>query len=133
MPRPLVATIDLSALQSNLALARKAKPTSKIWAVVKANAYGHGLASALKGFADADGLSLLEWDAAIQLRESGWTKPILMLEGAFDATDLKIADQHRLQVVVHQDQQLTMLKDAALSSFLSLLKFAKLIIKNPKI
>lgn len=113
MPRPLVATIDLSALQSNLALARKAKPSSKIWAVVKANAYGHGLESALQGFADADGLSLLEWDAAIRLRESGWTKPILMLEGAFDAADLKIADHHQLQIVVHHDLQLTMLKDAA--------------------
>ena len=116
MPRPLVATIDITALQTNLALARRAMPTSKIWAVVKANAYGHGLASALKGFADADGLSLLEWDAAIQLREAGWAKPILMLEGAFDATDLQIADQHRLQIVVHQDQQIAMLKDAALSS-----------------
>ncbi len=113
MPRPLVATIDLSALQSNLALARKAKPTSKIWAVVKANAYGHGLESALQGFVDADGLSLLEWDAAIRLRESGWTKPILMLEGAFDAADLKIADHHRLQIVIHHDLQLSMLKDAA--------------------
>ena len=119
MPRPLVATIDIIALQSNLALARRAMPSSKIWAVVKANAYGHGLASALKGFADADGLSLLEWDVAIQLRESGWTKPILMLEGAFDATDLQIADQHRLQIVVYQDQQIAMLKDAALSSTLS--------------
>ena len=119
MPRPLVATIDIIALQSNLALARSAMPSSKIWAVVKANAYGHGLASALKGFADADGLSLLEWDAAIQLREAGWAKSILMLEGAFDATDLQIANQHRLQIVVHQDQQIAMLKDAALSSTLS--------------
>ena len=119
MPRPLVATIDITALQTNLALARRAMPTSKIWAVVKANAYGHGLTSALKGFADADGLSLLEWDAAIQLREAGWAKSILMLEGAFDATDLQIANQHRLQIVVHQDQQIAMLKDAALSSTLS--------------
>ena len=115
MPRPLVATIDLAALQANLALARKAQPTSKIWAVVKANAYGHGLESAMKGFADADGLSLLEWDAAIRLREAGWTKLILMLEGAFDAADLKIADQYGLQIVVHHDEQLIMLKDNASS------------------
>lgn len=119
MPRPLVATINLSALQSNLALARRSMPTSKIWAVVKANAYGHGLESVVKGFANADGFSLLEWDAACRLRELGWTKPILMLEGAFDAADLKIADQHRLQIVVHHDQQVAMLKDASLSSALS--------------
>lgn len=119
MPRPLVATIDITALQSNLALARRAMPSSKIWAVVKANAYGHGLESALKGFADADGLSLLEWDAACRLRALGWNKPILMLEGAFDATDLEIADQHKLQIVVHQDQQLAMLEAAALFSTLS--------------
>lgn len=119
MPRPLVATIDISALQSNLALARSTMPASKIWAVVKANGYGHGLEAVLHGFALADGLSLLEWDAAIRLREYGWTKPILMLEGAFDATDLHIADQHRLQIVVHQDQQLAMLENSTVTSTLS--------------
>ena len=69
----------------------------------------------MRGFADADGLSLVEWDAAVMLRELGWLKPIMMLEGVFEPSDLVIADQHRLQIVVHSDEQLAMLKAARLS------------------
>lgn len=115
MPRPLVAIIHPQALQSNLAIARAARPQAKIWAIVKANAYGHGLEQGMHGFADADGLSLVEWDAAVMLRELGWRKPIMMLEGVFEPSDLVIADLHRLQIVVHSDEQLAMLKAARLS------------------
>lgn len=115
MPRPLVAVIHPQALQSNLAIARAARPQAKIWAIVKANAYGHGLEQGMRGFTDADGLSLVEWDAAVKLRELGWRKPIMMLEGVFEPSDLVIADLHRLQIVVHSDEQLAMLKAAHLS------------------
>jgi alanine racemase len=116
MPRPLVAITDVRALRANLAVARAAVPQAKIWAVVKADAYGHGLDAALQGFAQADGLSLIEWDAAVRLRESGWQKPILMLEGLFEPADLAVAERHRLAVVVHHDAQLSMLEAARLSS-----------------
>jgi alanine racemase len=115
MPRPLVALIHPQALQFNLTIARAARPQAKIWAIVKANAYGHGLEQGLRGFADAEGLSLVEWDAAVTLRELGWRKPIMMLEGLFEFSDLAIADQHRLQIVVHSDEQLAMLQSAHLS------------------
>ena len=60
MPRPIVATTNIMAMQSNLAIARAAMPGTKIWAVVKADAYGHGLENGLRGFSAADGLSLIE-------------------------------------------------------------------------
>ncbi len=116
MPRPLVAITDITAMQSNLAVARAAAPLAKVWAVVKADAYGHGITAALRGFSGADGLSLIEWEVAARLRELGWIKPILMLEGPFEATDLLLADQHRLQIVIHHQAQLAMLESAKLSS-----------------
>lgn len=112
MPRPLVALIDIAAMRSNLALARAAMPDTKVWAVVKADAYGHGLQNALHGFAEADGLSLIEFEAAVRLREMGWEKPIMMLEGLFDPSDWALADHHHLQLVVHCHEQLPMLAAA---------------------
>ena len=109
MPRPVVATTDLSAMRSNLALARAAAPASKVWAVVKADAYGHGLENGLKGFDDADGLSLIEFDRAVRLRELGWTRPIMMMQGMFDSSDLQVISEHRLQPVIHKSEQLDML------------------------
>jgi alanine racemase len=113
MPRPLVATIDISAMRHNLALAKGLAMGSKAWAVVKANAYGHGLARGMKGFSDADGLALIELEAAVRLREMGWTKPVLLLEGFFDPTDLEIVQQYGLDVVIHCDEQIRMLENAA--------------------
>ena len=97
-------------MQFNLAVARSRAPQSKIWAVVKANAYGHGLLNAMRGFADADGLALIEFESAAFLREQGWKKPILLLEGCFEAQDLAIAQKHRLDIVVHCREQLEMLE-----------------------
>ncbi len=97
-------------MRSNLALARKRAQGQKIWAVVKANAYGHGLANAMHGFAQADGLALIEFEAALQLRQLGWQAPILMLEGAFDESDVDLALRHALTLVVHNEEQLRMLE-----------------------
>ena len=110
MPRPLVATIDISALRHNLAVARRRAAGAKVWAVVKGDAYGHGLARGLQGFADADGLALIEPDYALRLREMGWRKPILLLEGFFDRDDLLAALQHDFQVVVHCIEQIALLE-----------------------
>jgi alanine racemase len=83
MPRPIEARIHIDSMKHNLARARACAPQSKAWAVVKANGYGHGLERAMRGFADADGLALIEPDNALRLL--GWTKPILLLDGFFDA------------------------------------------------
>lgn len=114
MPRPLVASIDISALQYNLRIAKSHAPRAKIWAVVKANAYGHGLERAMRGFADADGLALIEPENALRLRELGWQKPILLLEGIFDAVDLDTVVQAGLDFAVHSPDQILLLERAAL-------------------
>lgn len=103
-------------MQHNLALARQCTPNAKVWGVVKANAYGHGLARGMRAFAAADGLALIEVDAAVRLRELGWQKPILLLEGFFDETDLPVLAAYHLQTAIHCNDQIDMLERAALTS-----------------
>jgi len=112
MPRPTEALISIPSLRRNLARARALAPASRVWAVVKANGYGHGLANVLAGFGAADGLALVEFDAALRLRELGWRGPLLMLEGAFDAADVRTAIEHRLALVVHDEAQVAWLAQA---------------------
>lgn len=116
MPRPIVATIDISALQHNLAVAKSHAPHAKAWAVVKAQAYGHGLGRAVRAFAEADGLALIEVNYAVLLRELGWTKPILLLEGFFDADDIAVLAQHQLQFAVHCNEQIQWLEAATIDA-----------------
>ncbi|SDV47502.1 alanine racemase [Chitinasiproducens palmae] len=114
MPRPISATIHTQALRHNLARARAAAPGTKAWAVVKANAYGHGLARAFAGLREADGFALLDLDEAVRLRESGWAGPILLLEGFFEPADLDLINRHGLTTGVHCDDQLRMIETARL-------------------
>jgi len=110
MPRPLHATIHLDSMQHNLARARACAPQAKIWAVVKANAYGHGLERGLRGFAQADGLALIETENALRLRELGWVKPVLLLEGIFDASDIPLLAEHNIDSTVHCLEQVKLLE-----------------------
>jgi alanine racemase len=110
LPRPIRATFDLAGLRENLALARSRAPHARTWAVVKANAYGHGLARAVRALEAADGYALLDLDDAVGLRESGVTKPILLLEGVFEADDLQVVGEHGLAIVVHDDAQIALLE-----------------------
>lgn len=87
-------------------------PSSKVWGVVKANAYGHGLERAMRSFADADGLALIETEAAARLRELGWQKRILLLEGFFDASDLPMLSRLKIDTAVHCNEQIAMLAHA---------------------
>ncbi|ALK34608.1 alanine racemase [Burkholderia plantarii] len=112
MPRPIVAQIRPAAVRHNLAIIRRKAAGARIWAVVKANAYGHGIERIYPALADADGIALLDLDEAVRVRELGWTRPVLLLEGLFDASDLAIADRYRLTVAVHGDEQLDMLTNA---------------------
>ena len=93
MPRPILARIHLAALRSNLARARALAEQRRIWAVVKANAYGHGIERVLPAFAQADGLALLDLAEAARARAAGWRKPILLLEGFFSADDLELVER----------------------------------------
>ena len=124
MPRPIVATIDSTALTHNLALAAHLTHGARVWAVVKADAYGHGIAVAATAFAEADGLALIEIENAIALRELGWKKPILLLDGCFADVDWRAAAEHRLTCVIHSDEQLSEFEATTLSRKLDIyLKF----------
>jgi len=116
MPRPIRASFKLSALRHNLSVARRHAPRSKIWAVVKANAYGHGLARVAQALANADGYALLDLNEAVRLREAGIAKPILLLEGVFEPADLELVDRYRLALAVHDCEQILMIERARLSS-----------------
>ncbi len=106
MPRPIEALIHTGALAHNLARARRAVPDSRVWAVVKANAYGHGIERAFAGLRAADGFALLDLDEAERLRALDWRGPILLLEGCFEPRDLELCSRLNLWHVVHHDAQI---------------------------
>jgi alanine racemase len=106
MPRPIVAHIHVDALAANLARARAAAPGARVWAVVKANAYGHRIALAYAGLRGADGFALLDLDEAEQLRALGWRGPILLLEGCFHPRDLETCSRLALWHTVHHEAQI---------------------------
>jgi alanine racemase len=116
VPRPIRASFDIAAMQHNLALARERAPGARIWAVVKANAYGHGVLRAIVGFGAADGFALLELNEAVRLRDAGVRKPILLLEGFFASADLAAIADHALSTVLHSREQLEMLEATRLSA-----------------
>lgn len=121
MPRPIEARIDLAALRHNYLLARRHATRqaggAKAWAVVKANAYGHGLLRAAAALGDvADGFALLDLDEAIALREAGIRQPILLLEGFFEDADVALCNRYDLTVVVHCLEQLKTLRQSTLSA-----------------
>ncbi len=115
MSRPLYAQINLAALRANLSRVRQKAPGTQVLAVVKANAYGHGLFRILPSLEDADGLALVEPDVASELRERRYTRRILMLEGFFAESELPEFALRRLATVVHDDEQVRMLEKTALS------------------
>ncbi len=114
--RPIQAKIDLSALRGNLELLQKHAGGARIWGIAKADAYGHGLARIQPALSAADGLALLELDAALAARDRGWAKPILLLEGFFEPSELELFAQHRLTAVVHQEEQIAMLQSARIGA-----------------
>ncbi|KFD18798.1 catabolic alanine racemase DadX [Tatumella ptyseos] len=120
MSRPIFATVNQQALEQNLAIIRKKVPDSKIWTVVKANAYGHGISRCYEALSSADGFALLNYEEAILLREQGWKKPILLLEGFFKAQDLALLDRYRLTTSVHSEWQIEALANARLSAPLNI-------------
>ncbi|MGL4766536.1 MAG: alanine racemase [Formosimonas sp.] len=114
MPRPIVAKIYPKAIAHNLEKAR-ATTHAKVWATIKANAYGHGIERVYSGLHPADGLAMLDFAEAQLVRELGWDKPVLMLEGCFSANDYQMAQALNLTVVIHHAAQIDWLAAAQLS------------------
>jgi len=121
MPRPLFATISIAALRHNLGVVRQHVAQSvqgagdampSVWAVIKANAYGHGIENAVLAFSQAQGLAMLDLAEAVRCREAGWGGPILLLEGLFHPGDVDLADRYHLTVVLHSHEQMDMLQYA---------------------
>jgi len=109
MPRPICATIHTEALRHNLQRMRLSSPDANVWAVVKANAYGHGIERVFEGLRGADGFALLDLDEAQRVRALGWRGPILLLEGVFEPRDLELCSRLNLWHTVHCDEQIDML------------------------
>ena len=116
MPRPILATISLSALTHNLGVVRRHAGSTRVWAVVKANGYGHGVARAARAFASADGLALLDIAEAARLRDEGVRHPILLLEGCFGYEDVMRLAEHGLTTVIHSAAQVELMEAAVLPS-----------------
>jgi len=112
--RPIHASVSSGALRRNLDVARRHARGARIWAVVKANAYGHGLARTVAALDAADGFALLELETAARLRDAGLSKPLLLIEGFFDAQELLEFSARALAAVVHDSAQLRMLEAAKL-------------------
>lgn len=106
--RPLHIDFDAGALRRNHGIARQhAGKGTRLWSVVKADAYGHGLIRTVETLADlADGFALIELEGAIALRQAGFRQPILMLEGFYHADEIPLFIHHDLTPVLHSQLQI---------------------------
>jgi alanine racemase len=115
MTRPARARIDLEALQHNFGHVRQAAPDSRIIAIVKANAYGHGLLPVAQALRAADAFGVACMEEAVALREAGFDQRLLLLEGLFGADDIGLINGYRLDVVIHHPVQLELLEGGRLT------------------
>jgi alanine racemase len=106
MPRPIEALIHHDALAHNLGLARARALGARVWAVVKANAYGHGIERVFDALRSADGFALLDLAEAERVRRLSWRGPVLLLEGCFEPRDLELCSRLNLWHTVHHEAQI---------------------------
>ncbi|NNL07065.1 MAG: alanine racemase, partial [Gammaproteobacteria bacterium] len=105
--------IDGDALRHNLARVRHYAPTSQVMAVIKANAYGHGVLSAAAYLDDADAFAVAVPAEAVMLRQAGIKKMLVVLQGFANQDELEDCVEHDLQAVIHQQWQADMLSKAS--------------------
>src|SRR5580692_9495085 len=105
-------TIDIGALRNNLEVLRRLAPKSRVMAVIKANAYGHGLVAVARALGSADALAVARVGEALALREAGIKTPIVLLEGVMDREQLEAAAAADLELIVHSAEQLELLEAA---------------------
>src|SRR5210317_2570991 len=111
MSRPVLANIDLKALQHNLARVRQLAPASNVMSIVKADAYGHNLLTCCQALGDTDAFGLLDLVDAISLRKSGFSQRICLLEGFFTADEIPVIASYQLEPVIHSSWQLDILQE----------------------
>ena len=117
------ALIRLGALQENLSVIRATAPDARIMAVIKANAYGHGMTTVAKSLGDADSFAVARLPEAIHLHESGVEKPIALLAGALTSEELDEALQREFEIVVHCTEQIELLEASPRGGAVVWLKF----------
>jgi alanine racemase len=105
-------TLDTGALRHNLEVIRRLAPKSRVMAVIKANAYGHGIIAAARALDAADAFAVARIDEGLALREAGIKKPILLLEGVLDQEQLNAAAAADFELVVHAQEQIELLQAA---------------------
>ena len=106
MPRPILATVHPEALEHNLNQARVRAPDARVWAVVKANAYGHGIERVFPALRSADGFAMIDLAEAERLRALDWRGPLLLLEGVFEPRDLELCSRLNIWHAVHCTEQI---------------------------
>src|SRR3990167_10400490 len=106
MSRPTYMTIDLGALRHNLERVHQFAPGRAVIAMVKANAYGHGIIRVAKALSMADTLGVASLEEGMQLREAGITQPIELMEGLFYADEINEAAKQKFTLVVHHEPQI---------------------------
>ena len=104
------AVINLSACRHNLSVAKQAAPDSKCIAIIKANAYGHGMVKIAEALSDADAFAVARIEEAIVLRDAGITTSILLLEGFTSASELTLVQKYNLDSVIYTEDQLQLLE-----------------------
>ncbi|MCG8380383.1 MAG: alanine racemase [Proteobacteria bacterium] len=120
MTRPSRVVIDKTALRHNFQRVRQLAPDSRIMAIIKADAYGHGLIRVAETLNEADAFGVACLEEAEQLREASISKPIVLLEGHHKASDLSRISELQLEVVIHNDNQLLTLEQAEINNALQL-------------
>ncbi|MDJ0941309.1 MAG: alanine racemase [Woeseiaceae bacterium] len=104
------ARIRLGALEHNLSVIRAVAPEARVMAVIKANAYGHGLVPVAKHLEDADSFAVARITEAIELRAAGVVQPVVLLKGVVSAEEFALASAHNLELVVHCREQIELLQ-----------------------
>ena len=112
MSRLIRAVINARALRHNLGVVRERARRAHVMAVVKANAYGHGLVPTALALAEADAFAVARLEEGLALRAAGITQPIVLLEGVFTAEQLLEAARHGFDLVVHDALQVELLEEA---------------------
>lgn len=109
MSRPTICEIDLAALRHNFKQVRLLAPNSKILAMIKADAYGHGSVKAARALTDADAFGVACIEEALTLRLAGIKQPVVIAQGFYKPEELVLISQHNFEIVVHNQMQVNVL------------------------
>ncbi|WP_367104427.1 alanine racemase [uncultured Psychrobacter sp.] len=104
--RKATVTIKPAALTHNLMQVKKRTPHAKVLAMVKANAYGHGIKAVLPALKQADGIGVASFTEALEARNLGWNKTLGLIEGVFNASEWQQAIDYDCSCVIHHTPQL---------------------------